>query len=112
MTSREAALVAPRGDLRLAYCSGCGLIQNLVFDPGLVDYTLNYEDSQAYSPHFRRFATDLAEGLIERHGLRGKQVLEIGCGKGDFIALLCELGDMRGIGIDPAYRSGRLQSPA
>jgi hypothetical protein len=36
--------------------------------------------------------------------------LEIGCGKGDFLALLCELGDNRGIGIDPAYIRGRVKT--
>jgi len=39
--------------------------------------------------------------------LRGKTILEIGCGKGEFLALMCELGDCRGIGIDPSYQPSR-----
>ena len=31
------------------------------------------------------------------------ELLEIGCGKGEFLHLLCEGGRNRGIGIDPAY---------
>jgi SAM-dependent methyltransferase len=33
--------------------------------------------------------------------------VEIGCGKGDFLVLLCELGNNKGIGIDPTYVPGR-----
>ncbi|MEZ5072423.1 MAG: methyltransferase domain-containing protein [Bacteroidales bacterium] len=32
-------------------------------------------------------------------------MIEIGCGKGDFISLMSELGDNQGIGIDPAWSS-------
>jgi hypothetical protein len=112
LASREAALSVPRGDLRLGFCPGCGFIQNLAFDPALVDYTASYEDSQACSPRFRSFSDDLVSGLVERHGLRGGQAFEIGCGKGDFLALLCESGGMRGVGMDPAWQPGRLESPA
>ena len=31
---------------------------------------------------------------------------------GEFLALLCELGENRGIGFDPAYLEGRISSPA
>ena len=40
--------------------------------------------------------------LIRRYDLRGKEVIEIGCGKGEFLSLLCEVGDNRGVGFDPA----------
>src|SRR5690606_21428254 len=39
--------------------------------------------------------------------VRGKNVIEIGCGKGDFLNLICERGNNIGIGIDPAYVAGR-----
>jgi hypothetical protein len=41
--------------------------------------------------------------LIARLELRGKTIVEIGCGQGDFLRLLCERGDNRGIGFDPSY---------
>jgi len=41
--------------------------------------------------------------LDSQYTLKGKQVLEIGCGQGDFLALLCERADCRGIGFDPSY---------
>jgi SAM-dependent methyltransferase len=55
---------------------------------------------------------ELALRWIDRHGLRGKTVLEIGCGKGEFLALICELGGNTGIGIDPAFVPERLESTA
>jgi hypothetical protein len=37
--------------------------------------------------------------------------MEIGCGKGDFINLLTEINQGKGIGIDPAYEEGRQTNP-
>ena len=99
--TQAAALQAATGDLELACCPGCGFIQNVVFDPTLISYTSDYEASQIHSPRFVVFIQDLARELIERYELGGKQILEIGCGKGEFLSLLCELGGCRGIGIDP-----------
>jgi hypothetical protein len=39
--------------------------------------------------------------------LHEKDIIEIGCGKGEFLTMLCELGGNRGIGFDPAYVSER-----
>lgn len=105
--SREAALAFPQGDIRLELCGSCGFVQNSAFDPGLIDYFQEYEETQGYSATFEAFARGLAAALVARHDLRGKEILEIGCGKGEFLALLCELGGNRGVGIDPAYVPGR-----
>jgi hypothetical protein len=67
--SREEALAAPRGDLDLAYCGGCGHVFNRRFDPGLVEYTGDYENSLHYSPRFQEYADKLAADLIARHDL-------------------------------------------
>ncbi len=112
LPTRQAAEDWPVGDLRLAFCPTCGFIQNDLFDPDLVDYTEPYEESQAFSPTFSRFASDLADHLIDTYDLHGKDVLEVGCGKGDFLRLLCELGDNHGLGIDPAFAEGRLETAA
>jgi SAM-dependent methyltransferase len=112
MGSREEALAWPRGDLRLALCLRCGFVQNERFEPRLQAYSARYEETQGFSPTFGGFADALARGLVERHGLVGRDVLEIGCGKGEFLARLLELGAARGVGIDPAFVPGRLESPA
>jgi SAM-dependent methyltransferase len=103
----QEALDYPRGDIRLAYCRDCGFISNMAFDARLTEYSGRYEETQGFSETFNAFHRDLARRLIERHDLRGKDVLEIGCGKGEFLALLVELGQNRGVGFDPGYREDR-----
>jgi len=112
LPTRQEALDWPVGDLSLALCPRCGFIQNDLFDPHLVDYTQPYEESQAFSSTFLRFATGLAEHLIETYDLHGKDIFEVGCGKGDFLKMLCEFGGNRGLGIDPAFAEGRLDTTA
>ncbi len=51
-----------------------------------------HEESHAGSRSFRAFQRRLAAQLIERYGLRGKTILEIGDGQGEFLDLLCKLG--------------------
>jgi len=101
--TREEALAAPRGDVALAFCERCGMLRNVAFDPELVRYSPGYENSLHFSPAFQRFAEDLARRLIERYDLRGRRVVDVGCGRGDFLALLCEGTGNRGIGYDPSY---------
>ncbi len=109
---RAAAESFPRGDLALGLCRNCGFISNVLFDPSLQDYTTGYEEQQSFSPRFRAFQTDLIERLIERYDIRGKDVVEIGCGKGDFLIELCEAGGNRGVGIDPACDPERMRDRA
>jgi SAM-dependent methyltransferase len=112
LPTRAEAAAYPSGTIRLAYCPSCGFIANVAVDPALRRYSGECEETQAFSPRFRAFADRLAEDLVERHGLRGRDVLEIGCGKGEFLATLCELGGNRGVGIDPAALPERLEPAA
>jgi len=102
----------PRGTLALAACGACGFIANVAVDPSLQAYSSRYEETQGFSPRFRAFADDLARRLVERHDLHGRDVLEIGCGKGEFLVELCELGRNRGVGVDPAFVPERLDTEA
>jgi hypothetical protein len=101
--TREAALDAPRGDIRLAYLVDCGHTFNLDFDPSLMEYTQEYENSLHFSPRFQEYATALADGLVEKYDLRDKDIVEIGAGKGDFLIMLCAMRGNRGWGYDPSY---------
>jgi SAM-dependent methyltransferase len=103
LQTREEALNYPRGDIALAFCKSCGFISNVTFDPALHEYSIGYEATQSYSPTFNTFAHRLAKSLVEKYDLRHKEIIEIGCGQGEFLTLLCELGDNHGVGFDPAY---------
>lgn len=111
LESAEEATTFPLGSLRLALCEACGLISNVDFDPELAEYSQRYEETQGFSPRFQEFAAALAKGWVERYDLRGKQVLEIGCGKGEFLTLMAHAGIGWGIGIDPSFRHDRVESP-
>lgn len=104
---REQARTAPMGDIRLGFCEACGMIYNCSFDPDAMRYTSGYETSLHFSPHFQAYAQQLAERLIKEYGLRGKDIIEIGCGQGEFLSLLCEGGRNRGVGFDPSFDPGR-----
>ncbi|WP_372845980.1 class I SAM-dependent methyltransferase [Pontiella sp.] len=105
--NRVEALAIPRKDIVLTFCNSCGFIFNSEFDTTIDYYTQGYEDQQGFSPTFVKFISGVAQRFIDRYGIRNKQVVEIGCGKGDFVRLMSKLGNNTGIGIDPAYVPGR-----
>ena len=111
LRDRDAARAFPTGEIDLRFCRSCGFLWNRAFDETLLDYALDYEETQGFSGTFGAFHRELAHDLVARHGLAGKQVLEIGCGKGEFLRLLCELGVGRGLGLDPAFVPARLEGP-
>ena len=105
--SFEEAKKIEKKDITLAFCNHCGFIFNSSFDTSLDYYTQGYEDQQGFSPTFTKFITGVTNKFIDRYDIKNKEVIEIGCGKGDFISLISELGNNKGIGIDPAWVPGR-----
>jgi SAM-dependent methyltransferase len=108
----DEARAWPRGSLRLVACADCGLIFNADVEPRLIEYSARIEETQAFSPHFTAYAEALAADWIDRFDLRGRRILEVGCGKGEFLATLCRLGAGSGIGFDPAARADRISPDA
>lgn len=110
--SKQEAFDFPRGNIELGFCHKCGFISNLAFEPEKLNYSSNYEETQGFSDTFNLFHRNLAQKLIAKYELFSKDIIEIGCGKGEFLSMLCEIGNNRGIGFDPAYISERNNSPA
>ena len=108
--SADEARNYPRGDIRLGSCPVCGFISNIAFDQKLTEYSGRYEETQSCSATFNAFHRQLVERLIDRYTLQHMDVLEIGCGKGEFLALLCDLGGNRGVGFDPGFDNSREQA--
>jgi len=102
---RAGAVSCDRGDIVLAFCEGCSFMFNTVFDPDLVRYSRSYDNCLHFSERFRRYADSLSDQLIDRHDLHNKLVVDVGCGKGDFLKLLCEKGPNRGMGFDPTFET-------
>lgn len=100
--SKTEAISAPTGEVNLVYCQKCAYIFNRAYDPQKITF-LDYDFSLAYSGIYQQFNQILIRGLIERHQLKKKKILEVACGKGHFLAALCKAGDNQGIGIDPSY---------
>ena len=107
---RARALDFPTGDIALAVCNACGFIFNAAWDAQRTVYSDQYEETQGFSATFNTFNRALAEELVNRYDIRDKTVLEIGCGKGEFLSLICELGNNRGIGYDPSFVPERQHS--
>lgn len=110
--SAEMARGCRRGDIELAFCPDCGFIWNVAFDPSRLDYDQRYDNSLHFSPTFQTYTRELVDRLVRTYGLRRKRIVDIGCGKGDFLALLCEKGENCGWGFDPSYEGDRVETPA
>jgi hypothetical protein len=107
MRTRDEAIRYPKGEIQLGFCEDCGFIYNVLHDPDQQEYSQNYEETQGFSPTFNVFHKKLANHLINKYNLHQKKIIEIGCGKGEFLNLICEIGNNQGIGFDPAYVPSR-----
>jgi 2-polyprenyl-3-methyl-5-hydroxy-6-metoxy-1,4-benzoquinol methylase len=105
--SRTTAMTAPLARIQLAYCNECGLIYNVAFDSKLMQYSAAYENSLHFSQHFQQWAQESAGRLVEKYRLYDKDIIEIGCGQGDFLEILKRLGNNRVLGFDPSYNSNK-----
>ena len=82
-------------DLAVYQCSGCGLVQ-LAADP--VYYYRDVIRAAGLSREMRAFRLAQFGRLFERFSLKGRKVVEIGCGRGEYLSLLQEAGaDAHGV---------------
>jgi len=107
LNSRAEAISFPRGDLRLAFCSSCGFIQNVLFDAERLEYDGVYEYSQGFSARFNQFQAELVQRLVTQYDLKGKSILEIGCGEGHFLFDLARATGSKALAMDPVFAPDR-----
>ncbi len=101
--TEEEAVSVSKGKFDLKFCKSCGHVFNSAFEPALMEYTQEYENSLHFSPRFQEYAENLVEYLIEKYDLKNKTVIDVGCGKGDFLKMITQAGGNQGIGFDPSY---------
>ncbi|MFC5996042.1 methyltransferase domain-containing protein [Pseudonocardia hispaniensis] len=104
----QQARSVPVGDQVLVLCERCGLVFNRSFDERLLDYTGHHEESQHHSPRFAAYAEEITKDWLSRFDLAGRDLVEIGCGSGDFAATLLAAGAGRVTGIDPHFTPERI----
>ena len=96
----ESAQASASADMLLVQDERSGLIFNAAFDANKLSYDADYQNEQAHSGQFQKHLSDV-EGIIAKH-FKGRELIEVGCGKGYFLELLKGLGYSI-TGIDPAY---------
>ena len=74
-------------DLEVCQCTACGLVQ-LNNDP--VSYYKEVIRAAAFSEEMRGFRSEQFKNFVNKYSLKNKRVVEIGCGKGEFLSLMRE----------------------
>lgn len=111
MDDQNSAKNFPRGKLKVAFCNSCGFVTNTAFESGSAEYSQRYEETQGFSKKFMTFAKELAEQWVADYNLQNRTVLEIGCGKGEFLIEMARAGAGHCIGIDPGVHPERMTDP-
>lgn len=101
--SKQSAKGIRKDNICIVVCKKCGFIFNKCFNETLLRYGKNYNNKQTSSPIFREYVSGLIKLLINKEGVRNKSIVEIGCGDGFFLKVLCRNGKNTGIGFDPSY---------
>lgn len=105
--NRKGAIDLPCGNIDLSFCPDCSFVYNAAWHPERTTYNEDYEETQEFSDTFSTYQKQQAMDLLARYGVLGKEIVEIGCGKGEFLSLLCELGRNHGVGYDPSFVPNR-----
>jgi SAM-dependent methyltransferase len=85
-------------DLTVCQCSACGLVQ---LSDAPVPYYRDVIRAAAVSQPLQALKKSQFARLVEQYDLEGRKVIEIGCGKGEFLALWEGLG-VRAHGLEHA----------
>jgi hypothetical protein len=105
VTSQDAARSVTRGELYLVACEDCGFVFNRRFDLSRLAYGEDYDNTQSCSAYFDAYLDGLVKDLIECQGVRNSTIVEVGCGKGQFLRKLVSFpgANNKGFGFDPSY---------
>tara|TARA_Y100001938_G_scaffold137608_1_gene202034 strand:+ start:1519 stop:2604 length:1086 start_codon:yes stop_codon:yes gene_type:complete len=76
-------------DLRVCECVSCGLVQ---LDNEPVPYYKEVIRASAFSEEMRQFRSNQFKEFVKKYSLKNKKVIEIGCGKGEFVSLMRDAG--------------------
>jgi hypothetical protein len=105
--TREEARSVARGQVTFVACAACGHVWNRAFEPERLVFDPSYNPDQVGSAAFDRHIADVADRIARAcAGMQKVDLLEIGCGQGDFLQQMIDrLGDRvsSARGYDPAF---------
>ncbi len=94
----EKEVIKDKGiTLNLCQCSQCGLVQ---LDSKPVSYYKTVIRSGGISSTMHKLRKDKYQYLYDKYGLKGKKILEVGCGRGEFLKIWNEGFNVRAVGIE------------
>lgn len=86
----EKSLESDKGvDLEVCQCSGCGLVQ-LSGEP--VPYYKDVIRAAAFSEEMKEFRIKQFGSFVQNYSLKGKKIIEIGCGRGEYLSIMQQCG--------------------
>lgn len=88
-------------NLAVCQCSGCGLVQ---LDHHPVPYYREVVRAAGFSPEMKEFRKKQFSAFVKEYSLKHKKVIEIGCGRGEYLGLMRQCG-VRAYGIEYAKGS-------
>lgn len=101
--SPEEAAAVPLRPIELRECRACGLVFNAAFEADLVPYDAAYENRQSHSEAFAAHTVKVAKVIASLLEAPRPRILEVGCGKGQFLRQLVEYVGGEGVGFDTSY---------
>ena len=101
-TPEESAAV-PLRSIELRQCWECGLVFNAAFENGIVPYDSAYENRQSHSAAFARHTMQVAKMIGAMMENERPRILEVGCGKGQFLRQVAGYCQGEGTGYDTSY---------
>ena len=99
LTAPSTTHLAP---IRLRHNIDLDFVENDAFDPNLINYDADYDNNQAFSSRFQlhmRSVLDILKSVSEPDS----SLVEVGCGKGDFVELVQDDGYFKVKGYDATY---------
>ncbi len=85
-----ASLDTDKGvDLEVRQCSGCGLVQ---LNNNPVPYYKEVIRAAAFSGEMKHFRLNQFIKFVQKYSLQGKKIIEIGCGRGEYLSLMQQSG--------------------
>ncbi len=82
--------------IRVYQCTECGLIQ---LDGKAVTYNQEFTSATKYSKSMINHRNKQIKKFIDEYDLKGKKILDVGCGDGHMLDIICDQGAI-GIGVD------------